>query len=201
METKTFNASPSLSLSLTEYILLENMVCHLRRPCLFDVKVGKRLYGDDDSERKRRLLTDRALSTTSATLGLRASGMQVFRRDRYVTLDKYHGRTLNDATFFAALGDFFSDGQRTRLDVVTAILERLERLRDAIASLSGFRFHSASLLFIYDGDGGEEARADVKMIDFAKTAMPLASPVAYTGADDGYLFGMDTLIRLLRQML
>ena len=59
------------------YLLLENLVSRYKYPCILDLKVGTRQYADDVSAAKKARKIAKTQSTTSATLGLRLTGMQV----------------------------------------------------------------------------------------------------------------------------
>jgi inositol-hexakisphosphate kinase len=59
------------------YLLLENLVSKYKFPCVLDLKVGSRQYADDVSAAKKARKIQKAAETTSATLGLRLTGMQV----------------------------------------------------------------------------------------------------------------------------
>ena len=59
------------------YLLLENLVSKYKYPCVLDLKVGTRQYADDVSAAKKARKIAKAQNTTSATLGLRLTGMQV----------------------------------------------------------------------------------------------------------------------------
>jgi len=60
-----------------EFILLENLVHSYKRPCMMDLKMGRRQYGEDSDDAKRKLLESRCATTTSATLGFRICGSKV----------------------------------------------------------------------------------------------------------------------------
>ncbi len=62
---------------IPEFILLENVTSQFQYPCIIDLKMGTRSYGDDFSEEKRKSHIAKAEATTSATLGMRICGMQV----------------------------------------------------------------------------------------------------------------------------
>ena len=59
------------------YLLLENLVSRYKYPCILDLKVGTRQYADDVSAAKKARKIAKTQSTTSASLGVRLTGMQV----------------------------------------------------------------------------------------------------------------------------
>ena len=61
----------------TEFLLLENVTSKFHYPCVLDIKMGTRSYGEDFSEEKRKAHIAKAKATTSASLGMRICGMQV----------------------------------------------------------------------------------------------------------------------------
>lgn len=63
--------------NITECIMLENLTHKFRYPCVLDLKMGTRQYGDDAPESKRKSQTAKAANTTTITLGVRLAGMQV----------------------------------------------------------------------------------------------------------------------------
>lgn len=67
----------SLYFPISECIMLENLTFKFRYPCVLDLKMGTRQYGDDAPESKRKSQTAKAANTTTITLGVRLVGMQV----------------------------------------------------------------------------------------------------------------------------
>lgn len=55
-------------------------------PCLMDLKMGRRQFGEDSNEEKRKLLERRCAGSTSATLGFRISGSQVKQSNKFMLL-------------------------------------------------------------------------------------------------------------------
>ena len=65
------------SLFSTEYILVENVASQFIEPCVLDLKMGTRLYGDYDEQDKRIRHEKKSAATTTKNLGIRLCGMQV----------------------------------------------------------------------------------------------------------------------------
>ena len=177
-------------------ICLEDINYPFQRPCVLDCKVGTRQYDDDATPEKRRRHIAKSAATTSKEFGVRFTGMQCYKRGFYDFRDKYHGRRLKGQDLSPELEWFFHDGERVRVECVAIILDKLKRIRERMAEQRHFKFYSSSLLLVYDGADESPVRADVRMIDFAHTQWEHEPD-----GDQGYLLGIDTLIRLLRNIL
>uniref|UniRef100_A0A914LHP9 Kinase n=2 Tax=Meloidogyne TaxID=189290 RepID=A0A914LHP9_MELIC len=192
------------------FIVLEDLVAQYSKPCVIDLKMGTRQHGDDASAQKKLTQTQKCRQSTSSKFGVRLVGMQIYDRqsNQFTFVNKYEGRRMDHSQFCDALLKFFrvAGKRRTR-----KIIEELLKLRKVLSRAMGFRFFSSSLLIAFDGEkisvgSNLDQRGGggiiVKMIDFAhSTFNGFLGDKLYTGADDGYILGIDSLLNILGMFL
>uniref|UniRef100_A0A8D3AJG0 Kinase n=1 Tax=Scophthalmus maximus TaxID=52904 RepID=A0A8D3AJG0_SCOMX len=136
-----------------KFILLENLTWRHTVPCVLDLKMGTRQHGDDASEEKKAMQIRKCQQSTSASIGVRLCGMQVYKSDtaQLMFMNKYHGRKLTLPGFKEALFQFFHSGRHLRHELLSPVLHRLRDMQAALEACESYRFYSSSLLIIYDG--------------------------------------------------
>ncbi|XP_035688176.1 inositol hexakisphosphate kinase 1-like isoform X1 [Branchiostoma floridae] len=203
---------------LHKFILLENVTSQFVYPCILDLKMGTRQHGDDATEEKRNRQMEKCASTTSASIGVRVCGMQVYKAEtgHFLCRNKYYGRKLTEDGFKHTLQQFLDNGQ----DVVAPkIIAQLQELKSILEKHQTYRFYSSSLLIIYEGNncwGGANrvenedlcashraAGVAVKMIDFAHSTYKgfRGDRTVHQGPDKGYIFGLENLLRVFHEIV
>lgn len=201
---------------LEKFIKLECISKHYKFPCIIDLKMGTRGYGDFASKDKRLRKEKRINDSTSRTLGVRLCGMQVYSvlSKEYTFVDKYAGRSFTEEEFKTCLKNFLYNGAGYRTELIKQLLQRLDTLRSHLRKLEGFRFFSSSLLVMYDGQPNDSLETsgspsnssdlypdvEVRMIDFANARLKEEDSNPHVGPDLGYILGITSLIDIFSEI-
>jgi 1D-myo-inositol-tetrakisphosphate 5-kinase/inositol-polyphosphate multikinase len=143
-------------------IVLQNTTHGFIKPCVLDLKLGAQLWDNDAPQEKRDRLDAVSAKTTSKSLGMRVAGMRVWKKATegsevkgyYKVYDKHYGRTYTAETVIEAIQEYFdSDISKSQMQLLAKRFK--ERVAEIQAVLEGIesRMYSASLLFVYEGDG------------------------------------------------
>ncbi|RDW80451.1 kinase [Coleophoma crateriformis] len=149
-------------------VVLENAAHGFVHPNILDVKLGVRLWADDAHQDKKKRFDLVTLETTHKDLGFRIAGMRVWQgegavgadidQDGYRIYNKDYGRfSVNTSNVNEAFRNFIFaesagiDEELGRL-VAQAFLADLTRIQEVLEGQES-RMFSASLLFVFEGDG------------------------------------------------
>jgi hypothetical protein len=133
-------------------------------------------------------------------------GMMVWNDEAssYSHLDKYVGRKLTDSTISGVLELFFAPAGRVLVKALVPVIHKLRALLSIFNEQTAWRFHSTSLLVIYEGARrvasamGTEGRVSVALVDFAHAYMNHPGVEGRTPqVDTGCRLGIGNVIALL----
>ncbi len=133
-------------------------------------------------------------------------GMMVWNDEAssYSHLDKYVGRKLTDSTIGGVLELFFAPAGRVLVKALVPVIHKLRALLSIFNEQTAWRFHSTSLLVIYEGARrvasamGTEGRVSVALVDFAHAYMNHPGVEGRTPqVDTGCRLGIGNVIALL----
>ncbi|SOV17349.1 inositol polyphosphate kinase, putative [Plasmodium gaboni] len=182
------------------HIILEDLVYGFKRPCVLDIKMGKRQRKIGASIEKKKRQVEKSFKTTSHSLGFRLCGCQHYNKvsDTLFYKDKYWGRNLRKEHIPWAIRNWFWNGSLLYEELIPLLLEKLHSFFNCIVELRHYRFWSSSLLWVFDGGlSDKKARSnslDIRMIDFANTIYLQDNP----SADEEYIFGLRNLIESIQ---
>jgi len=187
-------------------IILSNLTAGYQKPCVLDIKMGQNTYEPDATPAKKESQENKY--PEQRIFGFRVVGMNVYdpshaesNQDGFRTFDKNFGRQLRSSHDIQnALSVYFNlqignDKKRTNL-LIQNLVQQLEMLRMHLTDCNdGIAFIASSILIIYEGDAVcTPEDFTVKMIDFAH--------VRYSrGGDLSYIYGLDTIITMLKSIL
>nr|CCC91548.1 putative inositol polyphosphate kinase-like protein [Trypanosoma congolense IL3000] len=185
--------------SSRQMIVLEDICSGFKHPCVLDMKMGRRQYGLNPSEAKRRSKEHKAACTTTKQYGVRLAGMRRWCPDKqqYETRSKLAGRLLSLEELQDTVFRFMQRSQSIR----QGFRRLIKRLRRAFVQRHIYRFFTSSLLFVYDADEPLES-SRVVMVDFAFTydrdELQLGGdPDAGQDEDLGYINALETVLQML----
>ncbi|XP_070544500.1 inositol polyphosphate multikinase-like [Ptychodera flava] len=138
--------------SYINYMKLDDVTSKFKKPCIMDVKIGRRAHVRDATQQKRRSSTLK--HPHLAKMGFQILGMRIYHPSKgdYVMFDRNYGRELSEDQIIHGLVRYFSNRKSFRCDVVPAFINRLEKIENWFDKQCKYHFVSSSLLFVYEGE-------------------------------------------------
>ncbi|KAJ3096358.1 hypothetical protein HDU97_006005 [Phlyctochytrium planicorne] len=195
MKAKAKNDA-SLVADDTVVVLMEDVLHEMEAPCIADIKIGTRLYGDDASPEKIQRMKEQADVTTSGATGLRICGMKLYSHEsgEFEEFGREYGRSLDARTLIDGFRLFFQRGlkdespknsQSTGSDtaedktVLSNAKEAIQRLINALRCVD-CRLYGCSLLLAYSTKRNEsrvrKRAANDPESTFEREASPFKKP-------------------------
>lgn len=168
----------SKAISTTLAIALESLTDPFQEPNTLDIKLGTVLYDNDATLDKKERFTKVTVTSTNREYGFRFAGMKVFKghdarpdfakrtegipqitKDRFCEYDGKWGKELKDEEVKDAFRSFLFvpearvDAEMSRY-VAQKFLGEVTKMKEVLEQLVT-RMYSASILFVYEGDGDE----------------------------------------------
>ncbi|XP_059421807.1 inositol polyphosphate multikinase [Carassius carassius] len=133
------------------YLKLEDVTRRFLRPCIMDVKIGRRSYDPFASKEKREEQISKY--PLMEEIGFLLLGMRVYQihSDSYITHDQFYGRSLRKDTLKNGLSKFFHNGQELQRHAVSLIISKIRRILRWFESQNQLHFYASSLLLVYEG--------------------------------------------------
>lgn len=189
-----------------EFMKLEDITHKFRKPCIMDIKIGRRVW--DDFAEKDKIEREKKKYPPQEIIGFRIIGMRVYRTDSgdYVYFDKTFGRSVTVDRALEALSNFFMDGTRQRTDIIQPLLEKLHIFCEWFESQQSLKLFATSLLIVYEGEEQskppnqnqkQECSLDVRLVDFAHT---YERGPGDTAIDENALFGLRHFISFVQKL-
>ncbi|CAJ0602459.1 unnamed protein product [Cylicocyclus nassatus] len=175
-----------------EFMILEDITVHYKRPAILDIKMGKITYDPFANKEKRE--KESGKYPPQKILGFRLLGYRMHRNNGEVIVkDKEWGKAHDEHNVLDGLHEFFS-GRGTDPAVTSQVLEKMDRVRKWFAAQKSFQFYASSLLFVYENDPSLPSNVQIVMIDFSHV---FPSNDKY---DVNYIHGLETLYSKLQAL-
>jgi hypothetical protein len=137
----------------TPYLALEDVSKTFRHPCMMDLKMGRETFEPTAPLEKK--IQEKVKYKYQAQVGFRICGFKVYDAlaQSYHRVDKKFGRSLTPDLVEHGLAAFFHNGLgHFRLDVLGALVQKLELLLQWLLKQNKWHFYCSSLLITYDAE-------------------------------------------------
>ncbi|KAL9874094.1 inositol polyphosphate multikinase [Glossina fuscipes] len=137
------------------FLKLEDLTHCIKKPCIMDIKIGKRTW-DPLATAEKRDIEEKKYVQCKQKLGLCLPGFQVYSKtpltqeEVLLRYGKDYGRQLNDSEFRKTMSLFLQCQKVVCWPLVQELLTQLYAIRDWFSEQRLFHFYASSLLVVYD---------------------------------------------------
>ncbi|XP_038199601.1 inositol polyphosphate multikinase isoform X1 [Arvicola amphibius] len=130
---------------------LEDVTHKFNKPCIMDVKIGRKIYDPFASSEKIQQQVSKY--PLMEEIGFLVLGMRVYHvhSDSYETQNQHYGRSLTKETLKEGVSKFFHNGFCLRKDAIAASIQKVEKILQWFENQKQLNFYASSLLFVYEG--------------------------------------------------
>ncbi|XP_037936384.1 inositol polyphosphate multikinase [Teleopsis dalmanni] len=212
------------------FFKLEDLTHNLSKPCIMDIKIGKRTW-DPLATAQKREYEEQKYIKCKQTLGLCLPGFQLYtpNSDKVLRYGREHGRNIDSNEFRASIALFLNAQHTVCIPLVQEILNQLKVIRKWFQIQRFYNFYASSLLIVYDfdllqklclkhdhnckiingnaqmGNSGnliENVTPDLKKwVKVRMIDFAHVFPTEQVSLDTNYIFGLQNLIAVIQDLL
>lgn len=137
------------------FLKLEDLTHGMRKPCIMDIKVGKRTW-DPMASAEKQIVEEQKYSQCKKALGVCLPGFQVYtsngaNEEILLRYGKEYGKELNADGFRTTIEQFLHCRETCQWPVLlNQLLQQLHAIRDWFNEQRTLHFYASSLLIAYD---------------------------------------------------
>jgi len=135
------------------YLKIDNVVSHLKQPCIMDLKVGRKTF--DPFAPPDKVQRELIRYKYQAQLGFRITGFKVYKAKigRTELFDRFHCKCIKPDNVVETFIQFFDlEDYPERKGLVDILIQKLQLLLKWFEKQTRFKFFRTSLLISYDGN-------------------------------------------------
>lgn len=132
------------------FLKMEDLSHRMKKPCIMDIKIGKRTWDPLASPHKRQVEEQKYLHSKQV-LGLCLPGFHVYTNEgELLKFGKDYGKQLDTDGLRHAIQLFLNAQHKVCRPLIQELLRQLYKIRDWFSKQKLLHFYASSLLIVYD---------------------------------------------------
>ncbi|XP_023297936.2 inositol polyphosphate multikinase [Lucilia cuprina] len=131
------------------FLKLEDLSHGMLKPCIMDIKIGKRTWDPLASPQKRQVEEQKYLHSKQV-LGLCLPGFQVYKNGVLKKYGKDYGKQLDTTGLRDTIRNFLNAEHKVCQPLVQEVLRQLYLIHEWFKQQTVLHFYASSLLIVYD---------------------------------------------------